>query len=152
MQTVRLLQTVVLMLVIALAASCAASKEYTAKLFAPRIAPESTLDSSGVALKFLNMDTAEEDKSNWVSTDIIMGRDSSNSTTALDNFSKTFPASPVKKDSIAAPKEKEVNDNRSVPILTEVKPPVEKTEKTDAPVAKSYDNGDVRSKRTRAEK
>ena len=38
MQTVRLLQAVALMLIVALAASCTATKEYTSKLFAPPIA------------------------------------------------------------------------------------------------------------------
>lgn len=151
MQTVRLLQTVVLMLVIAMAASCAASKEYSSKLFAPRNAPEKTADSNTVALRFLDIDTAEADKANWVSTDIIMGRDSSNSTTALDNFSKTFPATPVaaKKDSLAAPKEKETTEYKAAPILTEVKTTEKRNEE---PVARSYDNTDVRSKRTRNEK
>ena len=34
MQTARIVQAVVLMMIVALAASCAASKEYTSKLFA----------------------------------------------------------------------------------------------------------------------
>ena len=29
----------------------------------------------------------------WVTTDIIMGRDTTNNTTALDNFAKVFPSS-----------------------------------------------------------
>ena len=37
MQTTRIVQAVILMMVVAMAASCAASKEYTSKLFAPRI-------------------------------------------------------------------------------------------------------------------
>ena len=36
MQTTRIVQAVILMMIVAMAASCAASKEYTSKLFAPR--------------------------------------------------------------------------------------------------------------------
>ena len=48
MQTTRIGQAVILMMIVAMAASCAASKEYTSKLFAPRT-PVVT-DSQSIAL------------------------------------------------------------------------------------------------------
>jgi hypothetical protein len=138
MQTVRIVQAVALILIVAMAASCSASKEYTSKLFAPRT-PE-VKDSQATALKFLDIDAAETDRSDWVSTDIIMGRDTNN-TTALDNFSKTFPASPVaakaKTDSAIV-----IKDTK--PLMAEVKTPV-----ADEPVAKAMNAGGVRDKKTR---
>jgi hypothetical protein len=151
MQTVRLVQAVALMIIVALAASCAASKEYTSKLFAPRNQVTEIKDTQAMALKFLDLDQVEPDKDNWVTTDIIMGRDTSTGTAALDNFSKTFPASPVlpvKKDSVSL-KEKEVKENKSPAILTEVKPELKPAPE---PFAKMYNPGEVRVKKSREEK
>ena len=137
MQTVRIVQAVALMLIVALAASCAASKEYSSKLFAPRT-PEAK-DSQALALKFFDFDESEMDKQDWVTTDIIMGRDTNN-TTALDNFTKTFPAAPVvkaKADSVVVAKE-------TKPLMAEVK-----TAPADEPVAKAMNAGGVRDKKTR---
>ncbi len=128
MQTARIVQAVALMLVVAIAASCAASKEYTSKLFAPRNPVAQTKDTQAVALRFLELDNVEPNKEDWVSTDFIMGRDTTSKTFALDNFSKVFPAAPV---------------------VTSVKP-VKKP--TDEPVAKSYNPGEVRAKKIRPEK
>src|SRR5438552_7777053 len=57
MQTMRILQAVVLMLIIALAASCATSNQYVSKLFGPRPIP--VKDSQAVAIKFLELDSLE---------------------------------------------------------------------------------------------
>ena len=106
MQTARIVQTVALMLIVAMAASCSASKEYSSKLFAPR-----TLlvkDSAVAALRFLETDSAEKNTEDWVTTDIIMGRDTANKSMALDNFSRQFPATPptsAKPDSTLTTKE-----------------------------------------------
>src|SRR5205814_1709144 len=144
----RLVQAVVLMLIVALAASCAASKEYTSKLFAPRNPGVKPADSSAVALRFLDLDNVEPNKEDWVTTDIIMGRDTTSKTFALDNFSKTFPASPaapVKKDSLAIPAKDKDGEARPAPILTTTKP-------LEEPVARSYNPGEVRTKKSRNEK
>jgi len=139
MQTARILQAVVLMMIVAMAASCAASKEYTSKLFAPRT-PSST-DSQLVSvqpLRFLELDSVANNQENWVSTDIIMGRDTASNTIALDNLAKTFPANPaltgtvLKKDTAAAAKIEKKQ------IETET-----------APVAKAANPGEVRTKRSR---
>ncbi len=143
MQTERLLQTVVLMLLVAVAVSCAVSKDYSSKIFRPRNFSDAPIDSSATALHFLDIETAEADKDNWVSTDPIMGRDSSSGTAALDNFSKKFPAN--KKDSIKLTEEKEAVKNTGPVILAETKLPPKK----DDPVARSYDNSPVRSKKSR---
>ena len=92
MQTSRILQAVALMLIVALAASCAASKEYASKIFPTKTAEK---DSQAVALRFLELDKLEPDQENWVTTDIIMGRDTGNKTAALDKLSETFPATGV---------------------------------------------------------
>jgi hypothetical protein len=146
MRTARIVQAVFLMMVVALVASCAASKEYTSKLFAPRNPAEKLKDSQAVALRFLDLDNVEPNKEDWVSTDIIMGRDTSARTTALDNFTKVFPAIPSvkpKTDSTAA-KETEV-EVKTAPVMVEAKT-------TDQPVAKSFNTGEVRTKKTRTEK
>ena len=146
MRTARIVQAVSLVMVVALVASCAASKEYTSKLFAPRNPVEKSKDSQSVALRFLDLDNIEPNKEDWVTTDIIMGRDTSARTTALDNFTKVFPATPlaqVKTDSTAG-KEKE-NTGKADPVMAE-------TKTADQPVAKSYNPGEVRNKKTRTEK
>lgn len=137
MQTVRIVQAVALMLIVAMAASCSASKEYTSKLFAPRT--PGAKDSQAVALKFFDFDPAETDKDGWVTTDIIMGRDTNN-TTALDNFSKTFPATPSAK----AKSDSAVLMSESKPVMAEAKPIV-----IDEPVARATNAGGVRAKKTR---
>lgn len=142
MQTGRLLQTVVLLLLIAMAASCAVSKDYSSRIFPSRNASILATDTSATALRFLDMDTAEADKANWVSTDAIMGRDTSTGTTILDNFSKSFPS--LKKDSTNIPNEKEQVKNTGPVILAD-----KQVIKKDGPVARSYDNSPVRNKKTR---
>lgn len=89
MQTNRILQVVILTMIAGVAISCTASKEYSSKLFVPRTIP--IKDSQAIALKFLELDNMEKDKENFVSTDIIMGRDTAVNTVALDNLAKTLP-------------------------------------------------------------
>ena len=60
MRTARMVQAVVLIMIVAMAAGCAASKEYTSKLFTPRGAVEK--DSQAVALRFLELDNLEPDE------------------------------------------------------------------------------------------
>ena len=90
MQTARIVQAVILMMIVALAASCAASKEYTSKLFGTPVVVAK--DSQAVAIRFLELDNLEPDKDNLVSTDIITGRDTTANSIALDNFAVAFPA------------------------------------------------------------
>ena len=178
MQTSRILQAVALMLIVALAASCAASKEYASKIFPTKTAEK---DSQAVALRFLELDKLEPDQENWVTTDIIMGRDTGNKTAALDKLSETFPAIGVTtpgKNSVdseikqtnpvyvnaapvpAAKTEKNVINNSSASVnktstVKEQKPsPVVVSEKKtepvpEEPVARSYKLGDAREKRVR---
>ncbi|MBK6990720.1 MAG: hypothetical protein IPH34_02350 [Chitinophagaceae bacterium] len=94
MQTAKIVQTVVLLIIVAMAASCTATKEYTGKLFPG--SQSAVKDSQAVALRFLELDKVEEDKESWVTTDIIMGRDTVSKTLALDNLAKcTLP--PIQK-------------------------------------------------------
>ena len=44
-----------------------------------------------MALRFLELDNSQSENEDWVSTDIIMGRDTGNKTLALDKLAKTFP-------------------------------------------------------------
>ena len=140
MQTTRIVQAVILMMVVAMAASCAASKEYTSKLFAPRI-PVAKDTQAVAALRFLDIDSAGADKDRWVTTDIIMGRDTVSNTLALDKFSKVFPASPVTTDTAA--KKPELKTTTTAVAVTKPLPVVNE------PVAKNLDAGEVRTKRTR---
>lgn len=127
MQTARLVQAVILMLIVAMAASCASSKEYTSKLFHPK--NNITTGSPAVAIKFLDMDATEnKTDADWVTTDIINGKESTNQTLALDSLSRVIPATAqIKTDSI----------KKIMPVESE-------------PVAKSTKNADgTRTKRTR---
>jgi len=142
MQIVRIVQAVVLMMIVAMAASCAASKEYTSKLFAPR--ETQTKDSQAMAVKprFLEIDSSEKDNEGWVSTDIIMGRDTISNTLELDKLAKIYP--PVSGTSLPAAKNEQP---KTIPAESgaEVKPsPVESV-----PVAKNSNPGEVRTKRSR---
>jgi len=141
MQTARIVQAVAIMMIVALAASCAASKEYTGKIFAPR--DEQAKDSQAVALKFLDMDSLQTEKDGWVSTDIIMGRDTSGSTYALDNLAKIYPAKTQTPDSaISIKKEGEVLTTTD----KNIKQPSQSV------VVKSTPYGTLRDKKTRADK
>lgn len=138
MQTTRIVQAVVLMMIVAMAASCAASKEYSSKLFAPRVPV--VKDSQAIALRFLELDNADADKAGWVTTDIIMGRDTMSKTLALDKLAKVFPAAQVTTDTMAKNEQ-----TKTAPVIAETKPiPVESE-----PVAKIANPGEVRTKRTR---
>ena len=138
MQRAGIGQAVVLVMIVAIATGCAASKEYTSKLFTPRTPVNK--DSQATALRFLELDETEADKENWVSTDIITGRDTVSKTLALDKFSKTFPAGPVAADT--APKTEQA---KTTPLILPAKPePVESE-----PVARNAYPGEVRNKKTR---
>ncbi len=142
MQTARIVQAVALMLIVALAASCAASKQYTSKLFAPRNGVAAA-DSHAVALRFLDLDQVEPDRDNWVSTDLIMGRDTTGSTAALDKLAGVFPAAgtlPVKKDTVIV-----VKDEKTVLASAEIK----KAQPVEEPIVKTGTQGGVRMKTTR---
>lgn len=147
MQTVRILQAVVLMMIVAFAASCAATREYTSKIFAPR--NPSVKDSQSLAaapaLRFLDTGDSASSQEGWVTTDIIMGRDSSGSTAALDKLALTLPAKPLKPvaDSTAARGDSLI---KTEPILvkSQAAPSPEAQ-----PVAKAANPGEVRNKRTR---
>jgi hypothetical protein len=174
MQTARIVQAVVLMMIVAVAASCSASKEYTSKLFAPRT--PTVKDSQAVALRFLELDGVDADKDNWVSTDIIMGRDTLSQTLALDKLAETFPAAPITNNgnvkteaprtspvpvvtkpvepekTLAAKNAKSKNKAKAeelkiAPIPAETK----SAEAESVPVARNLSSDEVRSKRTRDE-
>ena len=68
MQIARIVQAVILMLVVALAASCATGNQYVSKLFSPR--PVIVKDSQQL-VRFLELDSLNADKEGWVKTDIV---------------------------------------------------------------------------------
>ena len=138
MQTKRILQAVVMMMIVVLAASCAATKEYSSKLFNPRI--ESTKDSPPTALRFLELDQLQSENEGWVSTDIIMGRDTAGKTLALDKLANTFPAKAIVKNSVLTGKEE-----NTIPTTVDIKP----VQVTEQPIARNINPGESRNKRTR---
>ncbi len=114
MRSSRILQAVILMLVVATAVSCAASKEYTSKIF-----PTNTVtakDTQAVALRFLDLDQLDGDPADWVSTDIIKGKDSTSATYLLDKLARSLPASP---DTTLLPKT-ESKTIQSVPVAKQL--------------------------------
>ena len=138
MQTSRLVQAVIVMLIAALAASCAATKEYSSMLFAPRTTAQK--DSQVLALRFLEINSDDKNTEDWVNTDNFMGRDSTTITAVPDNLAKNISPD-TKKDST------QINNSDKAGSII-----VQKTDKpTDEPVAKTTPSGGVRSKKTREE-
>lgn len=135
MQTVRILQAVTLMLIVALAASCAASKEYTAKIFGPRV--ETEKDSSLMAIKFLELDKLNPEGDEWVAADFIV-KDSLTGSPVIPDIATTNKTNlPIKDTSAKEPV--------SVPIAGSKKVPV-----TEEPVARTTTGKDgTRNKTTR---
>lgn len=139
MQTAKKGRTVVLLIIVVAVASCAASKEYTTKLFP---GSQSALkDSQAVALRFLELEKEEEDKENWVTTDIIMGRDTVSKTLALDNLTKVYPSTTAKTDSTL--KTSNTERVKTTTATKNAEPVVEE------PVAKAANANGVREKRKR---
>lgn len=139
MQAVRIVQAVVLIMIVAMATGCAASKEYTSKLFAPRIPMEKDSQAVAKTLRFIDIDSTDTNKEGWVTTDIIMGRDTLN-TVALDKFAATYPAAPLVKDSVT----KNI-PVKTTPVIADTKTVPAESE----PVAKNANPGEVRIKKTR---
>jgi len=140
MQTARIGQAVSIFLVAWMAGGCAATKEYSSKLFAPRTTGEETRTAQGP--RFLDMEEAAMDSANWVSTDIITGRDTSNRSTVLDAFAKKYPPGSTpdsKPDSV-------ISKAESRPVLASSGQKPETTQ----PVARaSTGEGTVRAKKSR---
>ncbi len=175
MQTTRIIQVVILMALVAMAAaSCSATREYTSKVFPSRTTE--TKDSTEVAVvktpRFLDLGDQETEQEGWVTTDIIMGRDSAAaaaSTAALDELAANVPATSdsatlaVKKEMVTvkteAPKtaatkkkKKETPKAAPAPEQPETVKTADKPVATEEPeVVKSARPGEVRSKRTREE-
>ena len=139
MQTARMVQGVVLMMIVAMALSCAASKEYSSKLFTPRIPV--VKDSQQIAKRFLLIDSAEVDTKDWVTTDIIMGRETDSKTLALDKLAKVFPANPLVLDSST-----KKGQAKTIPEIGAI---VKTVPAETEPVAKNIIPGEIRTKRVR---
>jgi hypothetical protein len=136
MQTLRILQAVALMMVVAMAASCAAGKEYAGKIFPNRDAM--IKDSPVLVLRFLETDSINEQDGNWVTTDIIMGRDTSFKTTALDNFSRVFPPTAATRSVTDSVTSKELKSVTAKPVT-----------RAEEAVAKNHFPGEVRTRKSR---
>ena len=121
MRTTGIGQTVIFTTIVVLLTGCAATKEYTSKLFVPRDEKPKV-----AALKFLDMDSSLTDQSGWVSTDIITGRDTINKSIALDKLTRVLPVPGVDTSSAS----------KTTPIESE-------------PVARYTNPGEIRTKRTR---
>ena len=89
MRTSRLLQAVVMLFVIAFTLSCAASKEYTAKILGPRNEP---VKDTATTVRFLELEKINEKEEGWVTTDILK-----NDSTHTSPIAKQKPL--VQKDS-----------------------------------------------------
>jgi hypothetical protein len=133
MQTMKIVQAVALMLVVALAASCAASKEYASRLFGPK--PVAVKDSPTIAMRFLELDQLR-DSSGWVSTSLV------NDSSGMEDAEPEVLISKKTTDSTV----------RSAPVVKKAAPaetPVKDTISTSEPVAKSNPVNGVRNKKTR---
>ena len=64
----KILQIAGLIMIAAIATSCASSNQYVSKLFAPR--PVLVKDSTQLAVRFLELDSINGNEDQWVKTDI----------------------------------------------------------------------------------
>jgi len=135
MRTAGIGQAVIFMSLIIIAASCATTKEYSSKLFPPRVPIEK--DNQATVLRFLDLDHVEADKSGWVTTDIIMGRDTTNKSLALDKLSQVFPSSTNSASTTQG------SGKTTTPAAAKT------VEENSEPVASNIKQGEVRTKRTR---
>ena len=100
-----------------------------------------------MAVRFLELDNLQSENEGWVSTDIIMGRDTASKTLALDKLAKTLPAIRVTKDSVIAGKEDLPTGQagKTIPVVVDVKP----VPAAEQPIARNINPGESRDKRTR---
>lgn len=130
MQAAKKVQAVFPVLVMVLAAGCTATRVYTSKLFPVRTT--TVTDSSlAKAPRFLDLET-DTARSDWVSTDAIMGRDTASKTAALDKLASIHPPG------------KNPSDSNTVKLPAKNPP-------TSEPVARSANPGEIRTKRVREE-
>jgi hypothetical protein len=128
MQTARLFEVITLLLILAMAASCAPSNEYVNKIFKPRNAPvEEVAKKEPRAVKFLEFDSTEEETESWAKT-WVKG-DSTLVTKAVKTDSIIVARSEIKKDTAVSPAKP-----GSIP---------------EEPVARTGNTGGVRSKSKR---
>ncbi|MBI3140022.1 MAG: hypothetical protein HYZ15_15705 [Sphingobacteriales bacterium] len=95
MQTVKIVQAVILMLIVALAASCAAGKEYSARIFGPR---KATLkDSQAVTVRFLQLedDSIPQPATGWVKNEALPSKDSALLSGPAPVVPETKPVAPA---------------------------------------------------------
>lgn len=91
-QTARIVQAVVLMLIVALAASCATGNQYISKVFKPRIAGDSIQTAKiKKPVKFLEFDSTGDETAGWVKKDFIKDSSSESGTTPIIAETKTIP-------------------------------------------------------------
>ena len=118
MQRSRMLQAAGLMMIVALAASCTASKQYSSKLFGPR--NEAVKDSAEYAIRFLELETLNKQEEGWVSTDIIT-KDSSSVTPSMESIAEVKKPAPIEKfpvkETVIKP---DVTDKKKVPVTEPV--------------------------------
>ncbi len=135
MQTARILQAVVLLLILAMAASCATSNAYVNKLFKPRNAPEEEVAKKEPRpIKFLEFDSTDQETEAWVKDWINSNDKQDSSVVGMKPI--------VKSDSIVVVK---ATAKKDTAIVMPVKPePI-----PEEPVARTTTNGGVRNKAKR---
>ena len=111
MRIARIVQAVALMLVVALAASCATSKEYVGKLFGPR---PSTFKDSQLLVQFLELDSLNRNEDGWVETNIT--KDTSAVTKSEPIVAESIPASP----SLKLQQSKAGKQVKTIPVREEI--------------------------------
>ena len=91
------LQAVVFAVMMVAAAGCAATKEYTSKLFKPAGGPAS--NTQATALRFLDIEGIEGNQDDWVSTDLLKSRDSTSEMIAIEKIDRLAERRPARPDS-----------------------------------------------------
>ena len=109
MRTSRLLQAVVMLFVIAFTLSCAASKEYTAKILGPRNEP---VKDTATTVRFLELEKINEKEDGWVTTDILKN-DSTHTSPAIAKQKPLFQKDSTVIDSEPVAKTTTTNGTRN---------------------------------------
>ena len=116
MKSAGALQVVIILLLVASAASCEVAKEYSTRVFKPTI-PQKKTDSTATALKFMQFDNESAsdsiDLKDFASKEIketkkeIMSKDTSKTEVAIidnKNFSRELPIDATKRGAIRTKK------------------------------------------------
>lgn len=113
MQTAKIVQAVILMIIVALAASCTPGKEYASKLFRSR--QPANKDTQAVAIRFLETenDSLPDNKTKWVRNEKTVATDTAAISKSEPVITETKPVPPQTEPVVKTSKPGEVRTKRT---------------------------------------